>query len=329
MQPKRKKYMNHFLLCTILITIFFNANAMNISQRTSFMWAITKDKHLVEIDTMIAQQSNLLTVLQEKYEGTYQNPIPIPIDKESFKFLCSCLTIPAQQLLINLTHENYSQLIDVAEKLKCSIFYAELMEQLLPIKELINAFALTSINNMRALKKATYKSFLKKICIKKCKHHRINTINLIYSPDGTYFLENISRNESQCQVSLWNTEQKRCIKTFPGYAQALFSPSNDYIILYKNVGNGKGLDIAPLLYSITHDISIPLLNDYENYSWYTPTIHSSGNYIMQKTEYKYESKCTLIHYIKDEKRIQKIILEDDLNNSRAFDFDPDSKFRPA
>lgn len=308
--------MNYFILLAALTQIFYFINAMDISPKTSSLWGITQDSHLVEIDTTIAQQSNLLTVLQETGKGTPHDPLPIPTNKESFTFLCSTLAIQAQQLSEQLTAQDYSRVMDIADKLKCIIFYAELMEQIIPTKDLISPFLLKVTTISRLLKKSTYKHFLEKKCIKKSQYHTLNDVVSSYSPNGDYFFENIPKKDSKYRINLWNTEKRRCIKIFPHYSKAVFSPSNDYIILYGRTIPKGGL---LLLYSIVHDQSITLLSSHLNHLWGSPIISPEGDYIIQNIDQGY----LLITY-KNGNKIEKMILQNEWFYAITCCFSPDN-----
>ncbi len=309
--------MNYLLLFALLINILSHLKAMNILQKTPYLWVITEDKHLICVDNAIAQQSNLLTVLQEKYKATKKDPIPLKIDKEIFDFWCSHIIMSHQNFLITLGRNEQSKLMDAAAQLKCPIFYAQLMEEILTEKSIINALALKSINT-RLLKKTIYKYFFEKIRIKKLKYHSSKKpIILSYSHNGDYFLENM--NEKTCQINLWTTKEQRCIKSFPGYSHAFFSPQDSYIILY-TYKYGKTAKTDILLYFMSENNSIELVDNHQNYSWYTATIHPNENYIIQSKVVENDSKYSLFHYIKDEKKIQKTSLKNDWNNVSSYLF---------
>jgi hypothetical protein len=221
--------MNLFFLYILTMAIFSPLNSMDCSIQVPCIWAITTDQEVIEIDEGIAQQSNLLTVLQQKYAATPQNPIPLTITKNDFNFFSSLLTIPALELLTNLSDADYSKLMDIAEKLKCPIFYAELMEQLVSAKDLIHYFAQHELNH-KAIAEPVSQHFMEKKCIKKSKLNRSKP-SIMHTNDGKYFTETIPTNSAENQLHLWRTQPLKCIKTFPtDYQSVKFSPSCKHMI---------------------------------------------------------------------------------------------------
>ncbi len=115
---------------------------------------------------------------------------------------------------------------------------------------------------------------LQKICLKKLlqgcitqeqiKKTSDNTtfgVQALYSPNGKYFIENVSTTLNQSQINVWHSPDKKIIKTFQFYANHWqFDPRNSYVIFYTKTRLDR--DYLPaFLYSLTHNREIPLCND--------------------------------------------------------------------
>lgn len=302
--------MNNLLLCFAAINLFFSMHAMDCPPQTTSIWVTTADDLPIEIDEIIAQQSNLLTVLQAEGLGKQHNPIKIGIDKEDLDFFCSSITTSAQQLLTKLSDEDYSALMDITEELKCLIFYSELMEQLIAkdASHLIAKKSCLPLLNKMLCKHFTQHITEQKKCIKTSKLNQNREIpGFICSSDGKYFLENISTS-GNAQMNLWTTNPLKQIKTFPGYTHAQFSPGSNFIILYSQADcNPQPMKIPPLFYSIEHNAQGFLIENYSIYSGYNAIFHANNQTFIQKLRIDYDNSLyILMHYSSDENKLKKI-----------------------
>jgi len=119
---------------------------------------------------------------------------------------------------------------------------------------------------------------VEKAIVKQNRNNRDHVPQVKLSPDGRYFLENISETPSQLQLHMWDTQQDKIVKTFPGYNAGVFSTNGEYTILSCNGSIMGSMTVPPLLYSMKHDKSIPLLvNIGDKYSPWLPNIDLSSN----------------------------------------------------
>lgn len=307
---------------------------MNCFSMEHSIWIKTTDNQSIEVDQAIVQQSNLLIVLQEKYKATIKDPIPIPLNTFLWKFLCIYLTEPTEELIGRLTDKGYLQLMEIALTLKCPIFYAQLMEQLLSaVPEFMNRLGILAIHTF-ALKKTIYLHFCEKTCIKKSKNHfyENKSFHAAFSPNGHYLVETISENETCPQVHFWKItnigNQKRYdkIRSFDYHNRALFSPHNNYILFYPLSGYLRDMPRAnhSCLYSITHDKKVVLPANYENNPWTTLLIHPHEKYIVQILSGHSGCGSILYRYNAEENTITEISLGD-AAKSFCICFHPDGK----
>jgi hypothetical protein len=295
-----------------------------ISEEPS-VWVTTKDNQLINVTQRVAQQSNLLTVLQEKYAGTQTDPIPIPITTNALDFFCKAITISVQTVAKELTHKSYSQLMDITEELKALLFYAELMEQLLQVQELCNQFAISYLDQV-PLKKAIYKKCLEKKHIKTTEKNNEETIFLACSHDGTYCAETVlccrdndtgHYEDTAYRFNLWDTHTHKLIKTYsffksrdcgPLAGPISFSPDNKHII------------IDNMVYDVHQDTFANIPNE-SNY-YYHPSFSIDGQCIITRNG-RYNLNGTLIEQFKKSDEIShKISISSDgsqlLKNEKVF-----------
>ena len=294
---------------------------MDYPPETYSLWAITADEQCVEIEKTIAQQSNLLMVLQEAGMGTPQSPIAIRVSKKELDFFCSHLTSSAQKLLTDLSDTDYSKLMDITEWLKCPLFYAELMEALMTEKQLVNAFALNQLND-KAVTKPISEHFTEKKCIKKSNLNREKPY-IAHSNDDKYFTENISNNSSQDQIHLWSIQPLKQIKTFPGYSAALFSPDCRHIIIGPALRHCETMAISPFLYSIEHDTQRELVSDHKSYHQYNVLFDPQGRYFLQTLSHANDGKKHILTQLLNENKLTTIELA--WGNASSFCFIPEDE----
>jgi hypothetical protein len=234
--------MNYTILLNLTLGLFSTITAMEKTTSKNFhTWVLTNDIKIVKVNKPIVDQSNLITVLS-KSRAPDISPIKIPVNKAELKFFCNSITKSSSYLVKNLSDEKYSLLMDIAEKLKSPLFYAELMEQLMPIQDLLNMFALNYINfELKAkLKKIIYKKYLKRIRINdriRSTYHEnsMQTLSIIFSNNGEYFTETILTPHDKFITYLWDARTLSRIEKFHDCETATFSPKDDYIVI------GEGL----------------------------------------------------------------------------------------
>lgn len=191
------------------------------------LWIKTTDNRMFEVSLVFAEQSNLLKTLHtEKTEKNDTSPVEIPVDAQSFDLLYRSIPQPVESLLKKMP-QTYSLLITAAEKLKCPIFYAQLIEQLIPndVIQKIESFLDWKKLDKRIIQYSLNKQRILKSTVNK------NAPFIRTSIDGTYFLENISTKEKISQINLWTTNPVKKIKTFDSHPQAYFNPMGEVLLL--------------------------------------------------------------------------------------------------
>jgi hypothetical protein len=89
--------MKYIFICSLLISVCINA--MNESDASTVIYVKTFDDYIVAIDETLAQESNLITTLHEKYVGSESDPIPVPVTYKELTFFCDSIVQPAEQLI--------------------------------------------------------------------------------------------------------------------------------------------------------------------------------------------------------------------------------------
>lgn len=242
---------------------------MDQSHKKSPIYVKTTDNQTVPLDKAIIQQSNLLTVLQDIYKGTEQQPLMAPVTKTELDLFSIAVRQPASEFAAKLNDKDYSLLMDITEKLKASLFYADLMEQILPVKELINYFARTCLDKT-SLKKAIYKKHLKK---KSTTLYKDNTatkiINLQFFYDGSYFAETITKDYDSYITNLRQTQNFFPFRIIQQAKYVTFSRDGRFIILCDYQGNFF-LNTPDFTRRLDIPTSVPIF----------PEIHPSSNAII-------------------------------------------------
>jgi hypothetical protein len=217
-----KLYNLYFLTCVV----FYTTHPMQ--QPT--LWIKTQNEELIEIEEVIAQESCLLQILLEEYAATYDDPLPIPLSTDAFAFLYYCLQQPVEKLNTVLHKNDFFRLIHCAEKLKCFLFYTQLMEQLIG-KDLIDK--ITDKLTFPELDKIIGSKIVSshKKCIKKSNTHR-STVAIINSKDGNYFVENITEWSSKPQITLWKTHPLQKMRKFIGLDTGIFCNLSKTLAIY-------------------------------------------------------------------------------------------------
>lgn len=221
--------MNYLILFNVLTSLFSTITAMELAPKKSHTWVITQDKQIINVDKPIAHQSNLITVLQEKYAGTNKKPIPIPVNKNDLNFFCNSITQYHNDLVNQLSDKDYSQLMGITEKLKSPLFYAELIEPLVREKKLLYRFAYKQFNHAE-LKKIIFKKCLKKKSIKNNHNNGTNTFSLSFSNDGNYFTETVTKEGCGRESYLWDAKKLSPITEFGYIKSSTHGRINDYLI---------------------------------------------------------------------------------------------------
>src|SRR5438477_12100816 len=114
-------------ICGLVLLLFFCSNhAMNEKS----LWVKTIDNKPMFLKPEIIASSNLLTILREKYIGSFTHPLIIPsalsMNNETLEFYCHYSKIPAKNLWDDLKSDSYFKLVDAAAKLKALKIYIDL-----------------------------------------------------------------------------------------------------------------------------------------------------------------------------------------------------------
>jgi len=216
-------------LFNVIIGLFCTITAMEKTTKKNYLWIKTQDNKIVTIDKPIAQQSNLITVLQQQYKGTNKHPIPITTNQEEFNFFCSSITQNPLILFKEFSDEQYSNLMKITAQLKALLFYTELMLPLIPLQELQNRFSYEHFNPAK-FKKIIYKKYLKKTCIQNNHQPGTKILSINFDNTGNYFTETAKLSQNRYITYLWNTKALSIIKNFAGCQSPTFIPHKNCII---------------------------------------------------------------------------------------------------
>lgn len=163
--------------------------------------------------------------------------------------------------------------------------------------------------------------------IKKSRSNLDHVAAVTYSPDGRYFLENVSDDDSRFQLHMWDVQQNKIVKTAEDHNAGIFSTNNKYIILKLNESIFGTMTVPPLLYSIQHKTHQPLITDFENYSTNPSFELSSNNRYIKFKLYQPNSpqcECRLLEYDDKTDKLKTISLNS-WGNIRDWVFDQDGR----
>lgn len=257
----------------------------------------TTDNQVLEVPLVFVEQSNLLSTLNA--EKNDARPICLPINKASFNYWRNAIKHSAAYHLKNMTDQQYSHLMTTAEKLKCPIFYAELIEQLIPI-DIIQK--IESLLEWKKIDEKIIKYSLNKRCIIKSRVNN-NQPCISCSTDDTYFVENISTKNNVPQINLWISNPLQKIKTFDGYTNAQFNPMNDTLFLYKHC---NGNNFEGCFYFIKENKSKTLPPTHPDSSLSNALFHPTRHIFYIKYSRYMQTAQFLFRYVPQETKIEPI-----------------------
>lgn len=131
----------------------------------------------------------------------------------------------------------------------------------------------------QALKKSFLNCITEQQTIKKTNLNGTFGLQALFSPDGKYFIENVSTKNEKGHINLWHTSDRKIIKTFESYANGwIFDPHSNYVIFY--IKNRHARHCPPAhIYFLLKEKEVSLYNERTILGHENLAISSNGNYI--------------------------------------------------
>ncbi len=307
----------------VSLLFFCSDQAMNKKP----LWVETIDKKKRLIDSNIIDSSNLLTVLQEKYIGSYTNPLIIPFNKTLLQFYCFFSVISAKTLYKTLSISSYYQLIDAVEKFKALKMYINLVTEILPTENEAQIQMKCSHGHITQkwigdlLIGPTIKKEHKLYTFPtKKNYNRKSESHIIISNNGNYLIHNFCDQSEPSSIELYHTKTKEIEYLHPSRdAQCIYcSPNNNYILI---VDQFLGIH----LYHIPTKEKFFLYHPYNQQS--EIIISDNSKYILNQQILPFNDYITLykLWHINDNNTLEEIDLNNNLSASKSAIFHHDNE----
>jgi hypothetical protein len=137
---------------------------------------------------------------------------------------------------------------------------------------------------------------------------------VLYSPSGEHFIENISAEKKEPQITLWNGSNFTPIISFSECPnRPIFDPLSNYLIFFSKTRFGENYPIASL-YSITHNKKIPLYNNQNCHTVFKNielSLSANGQYIMYNflRDQQYTNIKKLIKYNRKKGALKDVLID--------------------